>query len=152
MKRTLKRSLIFVYIIVNVLCLVACRMSVRYDYLADYEIIETMPVRMPAEYEPSSMIIVCYPNMMPLGVYKTLAEDNRLLVLVNPDYDEDGTPVSYIDELAEYFEEYYDIDLDNVTFLDANIDTDFESWPRDFSPFFTARSILTSHFFPTRAA
>ena len=96
-----------------------------------FNLIKTPNLRMPAEFEPSSMIKMCYPNNMPLSVYKTIAEDNKLLILVNPDYDNS----SRISEARNDFESA-GIKMENVTFLDMPLDADYMYWVRDFSPFY----------------
>ena len=86
---------------------------------------------MPAEFEPSSMIKMCYPNNMPLSAYKTIAEDNKLLILVNPNYD-------YSSRISEARSEFEDagVKMENVSFLDMPLDADYMYWVRDFSPFY----------------
>lgn len=97
----------------------------------DYEVIENISRRMPAEFEPVSMVKLCYPNNMPLNVYKTIAEDNKLLILTNPDYQ----GKSRITEARNAFINE-GINMNNVTFIDMNIDDDYTYWVRDFSPFY----------------
>ena len=97
----------------------------------DYEVIETFSKRMPAEFEPVSMVKMCYPNNMPLSVYKTIAEDNKVLVLVNPNNQNN----SRINEARSAFQSA-NVNMDNVTFIDMNIDDDYTYWVRDFSPFY----------------
>ena len=96
-----------------------------------FNLIKTPNLRMPGEFEPSSMIKMCYPNNMPLTVYKTIAEDNKLLVLVNPN----SYNNSRISEAQSDFENA-GIKMENVTFLDMPIDDDYGYWVRDFSPFY----------------
>ena len=96
-----------------------------------FNLIKTPSLRMPAEFEPSSMIKMCYPNNMPLSAYKTIAEDNKLLILVNPDYNN----YSRISEARSEFESA-GVKMENVTFLDMSIDDDYGYWVRDFSPFY----------------
>ena len=96
-----------------------------------FNVIKTPTLRMPGEFEPSKMIKMCYPNNMPLEAYKTIAEDNKLLILVNPnDY---GS--SRISEAQSDFQDA-GIKMENVTFLDMPIDDDYGYWVRDFSPFY----------------
>lgn len=97
----------------------------------EYEVIETPAKRMPAEFEPVSMVKMCYPNNMPLSAYKTIAEDNKILLLVNPD----NSNKSRINA-AKTALNSAGVNLDNVTFLDMNIDDDYAYWVRDFSPFY----------------
>lgn len=96
-----------------------------------YEIIETPAKRMPAEFEPQSMIKMCYPNNMPLSVYKTIAEDNKVLLLVNPNYSGNSRINAARNALQNA-----GVNIDNITFLDMPIDDDNTYWVRDFSPFY----------------
>ncbi|MBR4377969.1 MAG: agmatine deiminase family protein [Bacilli bacterium] len=105
------------------------------DTEESFNFIKTPEIRMPAEFEPSSMIKMCYPNNMPLSVYKTIAEDNKLLILVNPNYDSS----SRISEARSDFEDA-GIKMENVTFLDMPIDDDYTYWVRDFSPFYVFKN------------
>ena len=107
------------------------------EEVEEYEVIETFAKRMPAEFEPTSSVIMCYPNNMPLSVYKEIAKDNKILLLVNPNY------VSRKTEAQNAFVEA-GIDTSNVTFLDMNIDDDYYYWARDFSPFFTFKDTKLS--------
>ena len=86
---------------------------------------------MPAEFEPVSMVKMCYPNNMPLSAYKTIAEDNKVLLLVNPDYSNKSRIEQARSDLLGA-----GVNLDNITFLDMNIDDDYAYWVRDFSPFY----------------
>ena len=97
----------------------------------EYKVIENISLRMPSEFEPVEMVKMCYPNNMPLSVYKTIAEDNKILVLTNPKYN--GS--SRISEARTAFSNA-NINLDNVTFIDMPIDDDYAYWVRDFSPFY----------------
>lgn len=97
----------------------------------EYQEIETLPKRIPGEFEPVSQVMMCYPNNMPLSVYKTIAEDNELLILTNPD----SRNRSRINQAKQAFSDA-EINMDNVTFIDMNIDDDYAYWVRDFSPFF----------------
>lgn len=102
----------------------------------EYEVIETLSKRMPAEFEPISMVKMCYPNNMPLNVYKTIAEDNKILLLVNPDYNGN----SRINEAQiEFVNE--GINTNNVTFIDMDLDDDYMYWVRDFSPFYVFNNL-----------
>ena len=94
-------------------------------------LIKTPEKRMPAEFEPISMVKMCYPNNMPLSVYKEIAKDNKILVLVNPKTN--GS--SRIGTARTAFQNE-GINMDNVTFIDMNIDDDYVYWVRDFSPFY----------------
>ena len=100
------------------------------DPLENYQVIETFNKRMPGEFEPAQMIKMCYPNNMPLNVYKTIAEDNKVLLLVNPN----GSK-SRIEE-AKADLNRVKANLDNITFIDMQIDDDYGYWVRDFSPFY----------------
>ena len=102
------------------------------DDLAGYTVIESFSKRMPSEFEPVSMVKMCYPNNMPLEAYKTIAKDNKVLLLVNPD----SRNKSRISE-ARTALNGVGANLDNITFLDMNIDDDYYYWVRDFSPFYT---------------
>lgn len=96
-----------------------------------YQVIETPAKRMPGEFEPVSMVKMCYPNNMPLSVYKEIAKDNKVLLLCNPNYNDK----SRISEARTAFNNE-GINLDNVTFLDMPLDSDYYYWVRDFSPFY----------------
>lgn len=101
------------------------------DPLDNYEVIQTLSKRMPSEFEPSSFIKMTYPNNMPLSVYKTISEDNNILLLVNPDNKNN----SRIEKAKNDFLNA-SIDINKVTFIDAPIDEDYTYWVRDFSPFY----------------
>ncbi len=94
-------------------------------------LIETIKKRMPAEFEPVSMVKMCYPNNMPLSVYKTIAEDNKVLLLVNPTVSGN----SRINAARKALNNE-GANMDNITFLDMPIDDDYTYWVRDFSPFY----------------
>ncbi len=96
-----------------------------------YEPIATFSKRMPGEFEPLSMVKMCYPNNMPLNVYKTIAKDNKVLLLVNPDYANRSRIESARTALTNA-----GVNVNNITFLDMNIDDDYAYWVRDFSPFY----------------
>ena len=96
-----------------------------------YKVIETFSKRMPAEFEPVAMVKMCYPNNMPLSAYKTIAEHNKILLLVNPSYNGSSRISSATSALSGA-----GVNLDNVTFLDMPIDDDYGYWVRDFSPFY----------------
>ncbi|MCR5506167.1 MAG: agmatine deiminase family protein [Bacilli bacterium] len=96
-----------------------------------YKVIETFAKRMPGEFEPCAMVKVVYPNMFPLEGYKIIAEDNPLLVLVNPN----SNGKSRITSARSDFNEA-GINVDEVTFIDMPIDDDYSAWVRDFSPFY----------------
>lgn len=74
---------------------------------------------------------MCYPNNMPLNVYKTIAKDNKVLLLVNPDYQNNSRIEKARTDLTNA-----GVNVNNVTFLDMNIDDDYAYWVRDFSPFY----------------
>lgn len=97
----------------------------------EYEVIENISKRMPAEFEPVSMIKMCYPNNMPLSAYKTIAEDNKVLILTN----RSNKGSSRISEARTAFINA-GVKMDNVTFIDMDIDYDYTYWVRDFSPFY----------------
>ena len=101
------------------------------DPLADYAPIATFSKRMPAEFEPVSMVKMCYPINMPVNVYKEIAKDNKILLLVNPA----SNGNSRINTARTYFTNN-EVNLDNVTFIDMPIDDDKAYWVRDFSPFY----------------
>ena len=99
--------------------------------LEGYSPISDFVKRMPGEFEPCKMVKMCYPNNMPLSAYKAIANDNKVLLLVNPD----GSGRS------RKFQARLDlnnagVNTDNVTFLDMPIDSDYAYWVRDFSPFY----------------
>lgn len=102
----------------------------------DYEVIPTFSLRMPAEFEPVEMVKMCYPNNMPLSTYKTIAEDNKVLILVNPD---NKNKSRIIEARSAFVDE--GINMDNVTFIDMNIDDDYGYWVRDFSPFYVFNNL-----------
>ena len=101
------------------------------DPLANYETIDTFSMRMPAEFEPASMVKMCYPINMPLSVYKSIAETNKVLLLVNPDNSDKSRITKARSELVGG-----GVNVDNVTFIDMPIDSDYAYWVRDFSPFY----------------
>ena len=68
---------------------------------------------------------------MPLNVYKTIAKDNKVLLLVNPDYQNNSRIEKARTDLTNA-----GVNVNNVTFLDMNIDDDYAYWVRDFSPFY----------------
>ena len=140
-----KSKLLFLLSFVGVITLSACSVTGK-DILSDdfsntsepqgtpesaYQVIDTFSKRMPAEYEPVAMVKMCYPNNMPLSVYKTIAEDNKLLILVNPA----NNGSSRISKARSDFESA-NVNMDNVTFIDMDIDSDYTYWVRDFSPFY----------------
>lgn len=96
-----------------------------------YKVIETFSKRMPAEFEPVSMVKMCYPNNMPLSVYKTISEDNKILLLVNPDSRNNSRISKAQTDLSNA-----GANMNNITFIDMNIDDDYTYWVRDFSPFY----------------
>ncbi len=87
---------------------------------------------MPAEFEPQSQIIMCYPNNMPLSAYKTIADDNKVLVLTNTG----SSGQSRVSEATTAFNNA-GINMDNVTFKSIDLGDDYSYWARDFNPFFT---------------
>lgn len=97
----------------------------------EYKVIKNISKRMPAEFEPVSMVKMCYPNNMPLSAYKTISDNNKVLLLVNPN--ERGN--SRISEARSDLSSV-GANLDNITFLDMPIDDDYAYWVRDFSPFY----------------
>ena len=97
-----------------------------------YQVIETPSKRMPAEFEPQSQIIMCYPNNMPLSVYKTIADYNNVLVLVNPDSNGKSRVTDANLNLATA-----GVNMNHVTFRSIDIGDDYYYWARDFNPFFT---------------
>ena len=101
------------------------------DPLANYETIDTFSMRMPAEFEPASMVKMCYPINMPLSVYKSITETNKVLLLVNPDNSDKSRITKARSELVGG-----GVNVDNVTFIDMPIDSDYAYWVRDFSPFY----------------
>ena len=105
--------------------------SQNVDPLRDYEPIPTFSLRMPGEFEPCSMVKMCYPNNMPISAYREIAKDNKVLLLVNPDYSGNSRISQAQSDLA-----MGNVNLDNVTFLDMPIDDDYAYWVRDFSPFY----------------
>ena len=94
-------------------------------------LIKTLSKRMPAEFEPVEMVKMCYPNNMPLSVYKTIAKNNRVLLLVNPK----SNGSSRISEARSALVSE-GANIDNITFLDMELDDDYYYWVRDFSPFY----------------
>ena len=97
----------------------------------EYTVIETFSKRMPGEFEACAMVKMCYPNNMPLEVYKTIAEDNKVLLLCNPGYSGSSRISQARSELDNI-----GANLDNITFLDMDLDADETYWVRDFSPFY----------------
>ena len=68
---------------------------------------------------------------MPLSVYKAIAKDNKVLLLVNPDSRNKSRIESAKTALTNA-----GVNIENITFLDMNIDDDYAYWVRDFSPFY----------------
>ena len=68
---------------------------------------------------------------MPLSAYKTISEDQKILLLVNPKSNGDSRISSARSELTSA-----GANMDNITFLDMEIDQDYTYWVRDFSPFY----------------
>lgn len=97
----------------------------------EYKVIPNFSKRMPAEFEPVEMVKMCYPNNMPLSAYKTISEDNKILLLCNPN----NYGSSTINEARNDLENAGVI-MSNVTLIDMNIDNNYEYWVRDFSPFY----------------
>ena len=97
----------------------------------DYTVIENISKRMSAEFEPVSMVKMCYPNNMPLSAYKTISEDNKILLLVNPSTNGSSRISQARSDLTSA-----GANMDNITFLDMPIDDDYYYWVRDFSPFY----------------
>ena len=105
--------------------------SINLDYLLNYEPISTFSKRMPGEFEPCEMVKMCYPINMPLTVYKSISESNKILLLVNPN----SNGKSRISQARTSLSNG-GVNMDNVTFLDMPIDSDYGYWVRDFSPFY----------------
>ena len=101
------------------------------DPLEGYTTIDTFSKRMPGEFEPAQMVKMCYPINMPLNVYKTIAKDNKVLLLVNPDNSNRSRITKARNELVNG-----GVNVDNVNFIDMPIDSDYGYWVRDFSPFY----------------
>ena len=95
-----------------------------------FDIIKNFDLRMPGEFEPCEMVKMCYPINMPISAYKTIAEDNKILLLCNPNH---GS--SRINQARNEFSNA-GVNIDNVTFIDMEIDNDYTYWVRDFSPFY----------------
>ena len=100
-------------------------------YLDNYETISDFSKRMPGEFEPCQMVKMCYPINMPYTVYKAIAEDNKVLLLVNPDSNGKSRITSARSTLKSN-----DVNVNNITFIDMPIDDDYGYWVRDFSPFY----------------
>ena len=101
------------------------------DPLDNYTPIDTFSKRMPGEFEPCAMVKMCYPNNMPLSAYKAVAKDNKVLLLVNPSSNNSSRITEARNSLVSA-----GVNVDNVTFLDMPIDSDYAYWVRDFSPFY----------------
>ena len=101
------------------------------DPLEGYTMIDTFAKRMPGEFEPCAMVKMCYPNNMPLSAYKAIAKDNKVLLLVNPSSNDSSRITEARSALVDA-----GVNVDNVTFLDMPIDSDYGYWVRDFSPFY----------------
>ena len=122
--------------ILSILTLVSCsgnkpNPNPKPDPEKEDVLLETIKKRMPAEFEPVSMVKMCYPNNMPLSVYKTIAEDNKVLLLVNPTSSGNSRINAARNALSNE-----GANMDNITFLDMPIDDDYTYWVRDFSPFY----------------
>ena len=102
----------------------------------DYQVIETLTKRMPAEFEPCEQVIMCYPEMMDASVYKEIAKDNKILLLCNPSY----SGSSRISE-AQSWVTSNGMNSQNFTYLDMSLDNDNAYWARDFSPFFVYNNL-----------
>ena len=76
---------------------------------------------------------------MPLSVYKAIAKDNKVLLIVNPDSRNKSRIESARAALTNA-----GVNVDNVTFLDMNIDDDYAYWVRDFSPFYVFNDMQLS--------
>ena len=130
-----KQSLLLCLSVLSIASLAACSISPKEDPIDppvdEYEVIETFSKRMPAEFEPVKMVKMCYPNNMPLSVYKTIAEDNKVLLLVNPG----SSNKSRISEAEQALTDV-GTNMDNITMLDMKLDDDYAYWVRDFSPFY----------------
>ena len=100
-----------------------------------FNVIKTFDLRMPTEFEPCEMVKMCYPNNMPLSVYKTISEDNKLLILTNPSY----TGSSRISQARSDLQNA-GANMENITFLDMKMDDDYAYWVRDFSPFYVFKN------------
>ena len=101
------------------------------DPLEGYTPIASLAKRMPGEFEPCAMVKMCYPNNMPLSAYKAIANDNKVLLLVNPSSSNVSRIMQARNDLVGA-----GVNIDNVTFLDMPIDSDYAYWVRDFSPFY----------------
>ena len=101
------------------------------DWTDSYEVIETLSKRMPAEFEKQEMVTMSYPNNMPLSVYKTIAEDNKILVLTSSGDNGDSLIEQARDEFIEA-----GVNMDNVTFIDMELGSQYAHWERDYSPFY----------------
>lgn len=97
----------------------------------DFDIITTPSIRMPAEFEPLKAVTTIYPINMPLEVYKEIAEDDKMIVLVNPN----DRGKSRITEATNYFTNS-GVNMKNVSFVDCQSDYDGGCWIRDCSPFY----------------
>ena len=64
-------------------------------------------------------------------VNKAIAKDNKVLLLVNPDSRNRSRITQARSDLSNA-----GVNINNVTFLDMNIDEDYGYWVRDFSPFY----------------
>lgn len=101
-----------------------------------FNVIKTFEKRMPAEFEPVKKIKMCYPNNMPLSVYKTIAEDNKILLLVNRSQSGSSRISQATTDLNNA-----GVNMQNVSFLDMDLDNDYEYWVRDFSPFYVFNNL-----------
>ena len=126
-----KNRLLFPVLLVGMFAITSCFSKPQTREIEEYVVIETPSKRMPAEFEPVSTVKLCYPEMMPLSAYKLIADHNKVLVLVNPN----SRGNSRIEEATSRFTAA-NINMENVTFLDMNLDGDREYWIRDFSPFY----------------
>lgn len=95
------------------------------------EIINTPSLRMPAEFEQVFAVKTVWPNNVPLELYKEIAEDDNLIVLVNPN----SRGKSRISEARTSLNNY-GVNMENVTFYDVDLDDDYGCWVRDCSPFY----------------
>ena len=114
-----KNKLIFSLSILSVLTICSCsgnkpQPNPKPDPEKEDVLIETIKKRMPAEFEPISMVKMCYPNNMPLSVYKTIAEDNKVLLLVNPTNSGNSRINAARNALSNE-----GANMDNITFLNS---------------------------------
>ena len=96
----------------------------------EYIVIDSPVKRMPAEFEPVSMVKMIYPFNIDSSVYVTISKETKILLLCN--YDSYGK--STINKAKSSLNSL-GANMSNISFLDMDLD-DGNCWIRDCSPFY----------------